>query len=334
MKKWTVMLIPHDRGTTRNLELAVYQVATVVLVMMLLSFSTAFLLKRHQILSAQAHRLQELAQQLERQRAATPPPVSSGLAESERAELEQRLRAEYEANIATITAELNALYEVEAKVRQLTDLAPRKPSKVVAAITSKGGKGGGPSLLDPVYRPISPVIEAPPHLIYGMSTPSADLIIQEINLRTASLKSLVADIEHQRERVDHTPAVWPVGGRNSSISSAFGYRKDPFTNRIRHHDGTDICGPYGAPILATAEGTVEFAGTDKYLGNVVRISHGNGLVTIYAHLKDYSVRIGEKVKKSQRIGSLGTTGRTTGAHLHYEVHLNGRVVDSGKYLGN
>lgn len=336
MRRWTVMLIPHDRSQTRNLEMASYQLALVVIVLVALSFSTAFLFKRQQVMAGEAARLGQLVQELRveqtRQQTVAAEPAPSGLSEAQRAEIEQRVRAEYEASVAAITAQLNELYEIETEARELTGFAPRTPAKAPSTKDMGSGKGGGPSSLSDQPLPRGAVMALPPNVIYGLSRPSADLILQEINVRTASLKGLVKDLYAQRDRVHRTPSVWPVASAQHKITSRFGYRKDPFTNRVRHHDGTDIVAPYGSPIVATANGVVVEAGWDGYLGNMVRIDHGNGLETVYAHLKQCLVKKGDVVERFDKIGALGNTGRTTGAHLHYEVHLNGEVVDSGKYL--
>jgi len=90
--------------------------------------------------------------------------------------------------------------------------------------------------------------------------------------------------------------------------------------------------PYGSPVLATAKGVVVSAGREQYLGNVVKVDHGNGMATLYAHLEGISVKKGDEVNRHGVVGTLGQSGRATGPHIHYEVHVNGKRVDSGKYL--
>jgi murein DD-endopeptidase MepM/ murein hydrolase activator NlpD len=106
-------------------------------------------------------------------------------------------------------------------------------------------------------------------------------------------------------------------------SSGLGYRIDPFTNQLAWHDGTDFPAPIGTPILATANGIVIKAGWGGDYGNMVEVRHPNGYVTRYAHAQELSVQVGQAVKKSQVIGKSGSTGRSTGPHLHYEVLCNG-----------
>lgn len=106
-------------------------------------------------------------------------------------------------------------------------------------------------------------------------------------------------------------------------SSGLGYRIDPFTNQIAWHDGTDFPAPIGTPILATANGIVIKAGWTGDYGNLVEVRHPNGFITRYAHAQEISVQVGQTVKKSQVIGKSGSTGRSTGPHLHYEIVREG-----------
>lgn len=110
-------------------------------------------------------------------------------------------------------------------------------------------------------------------------------------------------------------------------SSGYGWREDPINKRARFHHGTDYRGKRGTPVLAAGAGTVIYAGRRGGYGRVVFIDHGGGVVTRYAHLSKIEVRAGDTVAAGEQIGRLGSTGRTTGAHLHFEVRLHGRSVD-------
>ncbi len=116
------------------------------------------------------------------------------------------------------------------------------------------------------------------------------------------------------------------------MSSGFGYRSDPFTGAGAMHNGLDFKGPSGSPILAAAEGTVTSAGSQGGYGNTVEITHANGLVTRYAHLSGFNVSLGQKVARGIQIGRMGSTGRSTGSHLHFEVRLNGQAINPRKFL--
>lgn len=117
-----------------------------------------------------------------------------------------------------------------------------------------------------------------------------------------------------------------------SMSSDFGYRHDPFTGASAMHAGIDFKGPIGTPIMAAADGVVSYAGVHSGYGNCVEITHANGLVTRYAHLSSFSVTLGQKVVRGVQIARMGSTGRSTGPHLHFEVRLNGQAINPLKFL--
>jgi murein DD-endopeptidase MepM/ murein hydrolase activator NlpD len=116
------------------------------------------------------------------------------------------------------------------------------------------------------------------------------------------------------------------------LSSGFGYRSDPFTGGGAMHAGLDFKGPVGTPILAAAEGKVVLAGFHGGYGNMIEIRHANGLVTRYAHLSGLNVRRGQMVERGVQIGRMGSTGRSTGSHLHFEVRQNGQAINPRKFL--
>lgn len=116
------------------------------------------------------------------------------------------------------------------------------------------------------------------------------------------------------------------------ISSGFGYRADPFSGGAAFHGGLDFRGPVGAPIYAAAQGVVTFAGVQQGYGNCIEISHGNGLMTRYAHMSGFRARIGQTVNAGDVIGLIGNTGRSTGPHLHFEVRVNGKAVNPRPFL--
>ena len=120
--------------------------------------------------------------------------------------------------------------------------------------------------------------------------------------------------------------------QNPALSSSYGVRFDPFTHRPAFHSGLDFPGAFYTPILATAPGVVSFTGVRSGYGNTIEIDHGGGFKTRYAHLQGTSVHIGERVAIGQRIGAMGSTGRSTGPHLHYEVWVNGRAQNPNRFL--
>ncbi|MBL8649480.1 MAG: M23 family metallopeptidase [Sphingopyxis sp.] len=116
------------------------------------------------------------------------------------------------------------------------------------------------------------------------------------------------------------------------MSSGFGYRSDPFTGAGAMHAGLDFRGPTGTPILAAAPGRVSFVGQKSGYGNVVEVDHGQGILTRYAHLSGFTAKVGSQVAAGEQIAKMGSTGRSTGSHLHFEVRLNGVAVNPRRFL--
>ncbi len=138
-----------------------------------------------------------------------------------------------------------------------------------------------------------------------------------------------------RAQIDRTLAALPVGKPvigEVELSSSFGVRMDPFLGRPAVHTGIDLRGELGEPVRATATGRVTIAGRKGGYGNMVEISHGNGLATCYGHLSVITVKIGQIVRIGEVVGRIGSTGRSTGPHLHYETRVNGEAVDPQKFL--
>ena len=126
------------------------------------------------------------------------------------------------------------------------------------------------------------------------------------------------------------PSIWPVVG---ALETGVGVRRNPFGGRgYEYHEGQDIDAAYGVPVQAAANGRVTIAGWQRGYGNVVYVDHGSGLSTRYGHLSQINVSVGQTVTRGQTIGLVGSTGRSTGPHLHYEVRINNQPVDPKKYL--
>lgn len=130
------------------------------------------------------------------------------------------------------------------------------------------------------------------------------------------------------------PSRFPVAGEAPSVSSVFGLRHDPFTGQLARHAGLDIPAPHGTPILASGGGRVVAAGYRGAYGNTVVIDHGDGLSTLYGHASKILVRVGDVVMPQQEIALVGSTGRSSGPHLHFEVIRDGRRVDPGPFLAD
>lgn len=147
----------------------------------------------------------------------------------------------------------------------------------------------------------------------------------------AQLQDALAERMRLRALVSFVPLRKPIEGR-IEVTSPFGVRPDPFFGRAAMHTGMDLLQPYGGPVYATAAGVVTAAGPDGGYGNMVEISHGNGLSTRYAHLSSIDVAPHQQVTIGTLIGHVGSTGRSTGPHLHYETRIDGEAVDPVRFL--
>jgi murein DD-endopeptidase MepM/ murein hydrolase activator NlpD len=146
-----------------------------------------------------------------------------------------------------------------------------------------------------------------------------------------SFDSLLSALKDQQTLLACTPAIRPTRGW---VTSRFGYRISPFTGLREFHKGYDIACRQGTNIVAPADGVVVFTGNKGLLGKVIKIDHGYGMTTRYAHIDKALKKVGEKVARGEPIALVGNSGRSTGPHLHYEVHLNGLPVNPEKYILN
>lgn len=212
---------------------------------------------------------------------------------------------------ADVEERLNELNELDAQVREMLGLppAPHPTTGTPGVNKSRGG----------------PARSAPAAAIQA-SFANSDAALELARNRLVDLKEKVA--EHQR-RLAHRPAAWPVRGR---ITSRFGLRRSPFGAGIEFHEGLDIDAPYGAPVRATGDGRVIFAGWKSGYGQLVVIDHGYGYQTAYGHNSKIRVQVGQAVKRGDVIAYVGSTGRSTGPHLHYEVIYQGQKKDPLDYL--
>ncbi|HHY13149.1 MAG TPA: M23 family metallopeptidase, partial [Thermoanaerobacterales bacterium] len=157
-----------------------------------------------------------------------------------------------------------------------------------------------------------------------------ETIKTEIDSREDSLTALKSAVEERQERLDNTPSIWPVN--NPKITSTFGYRRSPFGNSRELHKGIDLAVRHGSPVHVTHDGIVTFAGWRSGYGYTVIVDNNYGYSTLYAHNSSLLVKKGTRVKKGDRIAKVGSTGRSTGAHLHYEVRVNGLLVNPREYM--
>jgi murein DD-endopeptidase MepM/ murein hydrolase activator NlpD len=242
---------------------------------------------------------------------AEPPKPAPGAAASETA-----------AKIGAAVPEAATLAQIEARqiafVEGLTRIALDRSRKAEAAIRGFG--------LDPkqMAKEADSAMGGPFIPFFGSKS-------EEIrDPRFTRLASVLQKMSALERAVKGIPTSMPAAV--ALMSSGFGYRSDPFTGGGAMHSGLDFKGPLGTDILAAADGTVSFAGWQGGYGNTVELTHANGLVTRYAHLSRVTVSLGVEVKRGVGIGRMGSTGRSTGSHLHFEVRVNGSAINPMKFL--
>ena len=223
--------------------------------------------------------------------------------------------------IDQVTKEMNELSKLDHKLKVMVNLETGEGDEQF-----QGVGGSDPALVDPKKA----LTKVDRQLVRAMHQ-SLDNLNSDINSSKEDKAGLQEFLENQKILLASTPSIWPAKGW---LSSRFGYRKSPFTGKKEFHKGLDISARMGAPIVASADGIVSFSGWDRGYGRVVAIKHGYGLKTKYAHLKKSLVKKGQYVKRGETIGLVGKSGRTTGSHLHYEVHLNGVPVNPLRYVLN
>ncbi len=221
--------------------------------------------------------------------------------------------------VNTLKRSLLDLYEFEKKIRVIANLGP----------VSKGDNlfGVGGAIPEDIDTNLI-IHEQGEALVREMAEQinETSLAAEEERGRFVSLYEI---LDEKRSVLESTPAIRPTTGW---VSSKFGARTSPFSGKKSFHKGYDIANHVGTPIVAPADGVVTYAGSRGSMGIMVTLDHGHGMVTRYGHLSKTLKKSGEQVKRGETIALMGNTGRSTGPHLHYEVHLNGMPVNPVKYI--
>ncbi len=226
----------------------------------------------------------------------------------------------YTERLEEINKKVAILDELEFKVRDL--VAMQSGNRVVKQV-AVGGKE-----VD-ILKDYFAVSDRREKEFFDSLNDTLLVMSSELDKRESSLSELVDYLEEQRLIMLSTPTIWPVRGW---ISSPFGFRSSPFTGRRVFHEGLDIAARYGLDIHATAKGIVVYSGEKAGYGKIVTIDHGYGYMTRYSHNSRNVVKVGDKVNKGDVIAKVGSTGRSTGPHCHYEVLVNGIPVNPIKFI--
>ncbi len=231
--------------------------------------------------------------------------------------------------VEAINQKMTELKEFDRKVRAMVSMDPAKGSGIESGGEQQQfiGIGGSDSSLGSSNSPS----ERGHKKLVRMMYRALDNLDSDISVQKDEKAELMRLLDRQKSILASTPSVWPARGW---VSSGFGYRLSPFTNEKELHRGLDICARKGAPVIAPADGVVSYVELDPGYGRTVIINHGYGLNTMYAHLDKVHVKKGQAVRRHQEIAQVGDSGRTTGAHLHYEIQLNGLPVNPLRYILN
>lgn len=152
-------------------------------------------------------------------------------------------------------------------------------------------------------------------------TQNMDILERQLYAQVQSFDQIREAIGEQKDKLAHIPSVLPINVKDYTMASGYGYRRDPIYGTSKFHEGLDFAASTGTPVFATGDGEVSLAQREAGYGNCVDIEHGYNYLSRYAHLSEISVKAGDKVKRGQLIGKVGSTGKSTGPHLHYEVRL-------------
>ncbi|MDQ6965589.1 MAG: M23 family metallopeptidase [Mariprofundaceae bacterium] len=306
-RRYSLMLVP-DQGRVRSVRISV--TSLVVCSMTLFSFLSIGIWGGIQLYHAGQKEMQIVAMQNQMQ-----------MAQSRYAEQTDELQSRIDADRKQMAVYARDVGTIQARLARLDALGSKLVDK--ASLDSAEFNFG----LQPAYG--GPRLGASDVAIEGL-----DLSIDRIDSRLADLDVQLATVdylmEQKRGEQAARPHAWP--SEHGWLSSNYGVRADPFTGERARHNGVDIANRFGAPVLAASRGIVTFAGEMKDYGHLVEVDHGYGYVTRYGHLSSLTVHLGDEVSDGQIVGRVGSSGRSTGPHLHYEVHRNGHHLNPGKFL--
>jgi murein DD-endopeptidase MepM/ murein hydrolase activator NlpD len=233
---------------------------------------------------------------------------------------------------AQLRSQILLVQEKVAHISATLDRVERFDAKLRTAVTQ---------LQDPERNlAIGPVGDAEPEAAIPGPAPAAEANLSalpgklssletEASRQEQSLRELQEYFDDQRSLLASTPSIWPTRGW---VTSDFGTRIDPYTAERKMHQGMDIATPHGQMVYTPSDGTVVFIGSEGGYGKVLVLDHGYGVKTRYGHLSEVNVHLGDRVKRGDKVASVGNTGRSTGPHLHYEVRVNGIPENPRKFI--
>lgn len=245
------------------------------------------------------------------------------------------------ADVANLFATQSALELENSSFRGATEALTGQIAALQAAVSDLGGKAALDPALQAAMDKLPAIVKSRAMgggsslaaVTPGLSSPENTFGLLHDLLKgiESRLRMVSSDVERRNLLAASTPSIWPTQGW---LSSGTGGRTDPFTGEADYHPGLDISADRGTPVYATADGTITHASYSGAYGNLVVIEHQFGIETRYGHLSAFRTARGESVKRGDLIGLVGATGRATGPHLHYEVRVNGRILNPLSFLLN
>jgi len=295
---YTLIVVPSDGASVRKLSLSVKSLLRLAASMGVVLLVTGYLAYDYVDIQREKFELARLRQQTKEQKAQIDGLV---------------------AKVDQFSSKMEELRQIDKKIRIIANLENRKDREQLLGI-------GGP--VDAESRMNARLSNDSKALIESIDK-NVEQLSQDATKQEKSFTELLEFLKKQKSIMASTPSIWPVMGW---ITSGFGTRMSPFTNSREFHAGIDIAARVGNPVKAPADGVVAEAGYQSSMGNSIRIEHGHGLSTWYGHLSRIAVSPGSSVKRGDVIGYVGTSGRSTGSHLHYGVYINSVAVNPRRYL--
>ena len=302
-KFFTLLIIPNSCGKVRRIVIPRFLVTFVILAFGIFVFFLLYFIGEYKVTRERLAYLKSL---------------------EELTQVQQRKIAFLVKRVEEFDKTLNKLKETEARLRNMAGIGGGEEG-----ISEENSGRGGPEKYMFSDEPIKEkIIEDPLQAIQKIEG-TFKVLEKEAVLRERNLDKIKRVIEKNKFVFASTPNIFPVKGW---ISSGYGWRINPFTHRKEMHEAIDIVAPWGTPVKASCQGKVVWAGWKQFYGLVVRIQNELGYTTIYAHLSKILVKKGDKVEKGQIIGRVGSSGRSTGPHLHFEVWKNGKTLNPLKLM--
>ncbi len=301
-RRWTVVVVPHGSGESRTLQLSLRAVKILAGVVAVVTVAVGFLGFTIVSKSVDLTRLERLERR-------------------NQALVEEIDRTQYSLTVLQDT--ISAIAFRDQKIRLLAGLDPIDPDVQQAGIGGPIGTSSARELL------LGETAEGQEALQIGLELSS---LVRRANLVAASFDAVVDSLESHKSQLERTPSIMPTMGWLTSRFSR--QRFHPIHHEARPHQGIDVAAPIGTPIVAPADGRVidmRTKGTGGY-GMMLTIDHGRGLVTRYAHCSKILVKVGQRVRRNEKIALVGKTGIATAPHLHYEVIRHGRPVDPWTFI--